>query len=66
MRGVNDINKKRIIKSFVRKQKVHLLCIQKTKIQLMIEGVVKSLGEGRFLDWRAFEAVGSARSVLIY
>ena len=50
VRGANDNNKRRIIKSFVKKQKVDLLCIQETKIQLMTEGVVKSLGVGRFLD----------------
>ena len=50
VRGVNDNNKRRIIKSFVKKQKVDLLCIQEAKIQLMTEGVVKSLGVGRFLD----------------
>ena len=65
VRGANDNNKRRIIKSFVKKQKVDLLCIQETKIQLMSEGVVKSLGAGRFLDWRALEASGSAGGVLI-
>ena len=48
VRGANDVNKRRIIKSVVRKQKVDLVCIQETKIQLMIDGVVKSLGVGRF------------------
>ena len=65
MRGAHDINKRRIIKPFVSKQKVDLLCIQETKIQLMTEGVVKSLGVGRLLDWRALEVVGSAGGVLI-
>ena len=65
VRGANDSNKRKLIKSFVRKQKVDLLCIQETKIQLMSEGVVKSLGVGRFLDWRALEASGSAGGVLI-
>ena len=50
VRGANDSNKKKLIKSFVRKQKVDLLCIQETKIQLMSKGVVKSLGARRFLD----------------
>ena len=50
VREANDSSKRKIIKSFVRKQKVDLLCIQETKIQLMFEGVVKSLGAGRFLD----------------
>ena len=57
VRGANDINKRRIIKSVVRNQKVDLLCIQETKIKLMTEGVVKSLGVGRFLDWKALEAL---------
>ena len=57
VRGANDINKRRIIKSVVRKQKVDLLCIQETKIKLMTEGVVKSLGVGRFLDWKALQAL---------
>ena len=65
VRGANDINKRRIIKSVVRKQKVDLFCIQETKIQLMTEGVVKSLAVGRFLDWRALEVVGAAGGVLI-
>ena len=55
VRGANDVNKRRIIKSVVRKQKVDLMCIQETKIQLMTDGVVKSLGVGRFLEWRTIE-----------
>ena len=65
MRGANDVNKRRIIKSVVRKQKVDLFCIQETKIQLMTDGMVKSLGVGRFLDWRTIEAAGAAGGVLI-
>ena len=65
VRSANDINKRRIIKSVVRKQKVDLFCIQEIKIQLMTDGVVKSLGVGRFLDWRALEVVGASGGVLI-
>ena len=50
VRGANDSSKRKIIKSVIRKQKVDLLCIQETKIQVMSEGVVRSLGSGRFLD----------------
>ena len=65
VRGANDVNKRRIIKSVVRKQKVDLMCIQETKIQLMTDGVVKSLGVGRFLEWRTIEATGAAGGVLV-
>ena len=60
VRGANDVNKRRIIKSVVRKQKVDLMCIQETKIQLMTDGV------GRFLEWRTIEAAGAAGGVLVF
>ena len=46
VRGVTDSSKSKIIKNFIRNQKVDLLCIQETKIQPMSEGVVRSLGSG--------------------
>ncbi|RVX13534.1 Transposon TX1 uncharacterized 149 kDa protein [Vitis vinifera] len=41
------------------------MCIQETKIQEMSEGIVRSLGSGRFLDWRALNAEGAAGGILI-
>ena len=64
-RGANDRSKRKIIKTFIRNQKVDLLCIQETKIQPMSEGVVRSLGSGRFLDWRALDADGAVGGLLI-
>ena len=65
VRGANDNSKRKLIKAFVRNQKVDLLCIQETKIQLMSEGLVRSIGVGRYLDWRALDASGSAGGILI-
>ena len=59
VRGTNDSSKRKIIKSIIRKQKVDLLYIQKTKIQAMSERVVRSLGSGRFSKWRALDVTGS-------
>ena len=56
VRGVNDSSRRKVIKALIRKQKVDLFCIQETKIQSMNEGMVRSLGSGRFLDWGALEA----------
>ena len=50
MRGANDGSKRKVIKSVVRKQKVNLICIQETKIQVLFDRVVRSLGSGRFLN----------------
>ena len=65
VRGVNESSKRKVIKSVIRKQKVNLFCIQETKIQDMTDRVVRSLGTGRFLDWKALNACGSARGILI-
>ena len=65
VRGANDSSRRKLIKAVVRSQKVDLLCIQETKIKSMSEGVVRSIGVGRFLDWRTLDASGSARGILI-
>ena len=65
VRGANDSSKRKLIKSFVRSQKVDLMCIQETKIQLMSEGVVRSLVSGKFLDWRVLDAARLAGGILI-
>ena len=65
VRGVNKSTKRKVIKSVIRKQKVDLFCIQETKIQDMTDRVVRSLGTGRFLDWKALNACGSVGGILI-
>ena len=63
MRGVNDRSKRKVIKSVIRNQKVDLFCIQETKVQLMSEEVVRSLGSGRCLDWKVLNAMGTTGGV---
>ncbi|RVW76181.1 hypothetical protein CK203_044278 [Vitis vinifera] len=65
VRGANDSSKRKIIKNYIRSQRVDLMCIQETKIQEMSEGIVRSLGTERFLDWRALNAEGAAGGILI-
>ncbi|RVW67586.1 hypothetical protein CK203_063027, partial [Vitis vinifera] len=45
--------------AYSRLMKLKLLSWNETKIQPMSEGVVRSLGSGRFLDWRALDADGA-------
>ena len=51
LRGANDSSKRNLIKALIRNQRVDLFCLQETKIHAMSEGMVRSLGIGRFLDW---------------
>ena len=60
VRGVNDLDKRRVIKNFLRTHKVDLVCLQKTKVQEMNNVMACSLGVGHFLNWRALNVEGSA------
>ena len=50
VRGVNDPDRRKIIRNFIRYQRVDLVCLQETKIQEMSAVVACSLGVGRLSD----------------
>ena len=66
VRGANDKEKRRVIKDVIKSQKVDLVCIQETKIQEMSNGLVKSLGVGRCLEWGFLNSRGTAGGVLVF
>ena len=66
VRGANDRNKRKVIKALIRSQKVDMVCLQETKIQEMSQGVIHSLGVGRFLGWGAVDARGAAGGVVVF
>ena len=58
IRGVNDRDKRKLIKNVIKTQKVDLVCLQETNIQEMTNGIVRSLGVGRCLKWGALNSGG--------
>ena len=66
VRGVNNPNKRKVIRNFIRSQRVDLVCLQETKIQELSLAVVRSLGVGRLAEWRAVEAEGTAGGILVF
>lgn len=66
VRGVNEINKRKIIKALISSQKVDLVCLQETKMQDMSLRVVRSLGVGRLLEWGVLNARGTAGGVVVF
>ncbi|RVW50076.1 hypothetical protein CK203_106843 [Vitis vinifera] len=56
VRGANDSSKRKVIKTFIRNQRVDVICIQETKIQAMSDNIARSIGSGRFLEWKAVNA----------
>ena len=65
VRRANESMERKAIKSIIKKQKVDLFYIQETKIQVMFDRVVSSLGSRRFLEWKALDVFGSAGGILI-
>ena len=49
IKGVNDRDKRKLIKNVIKTQKVDLVCLQETKIREMTSGIVRSLRVGRCL-----------------
>ena len=50
VRGANDSDKRKLIKSIIKSNKVDVVFLQETKIKEMRTGLVRSLGVGRHLD----------------
>ena len=58
--------KRRIIKSVIKSQRVDVVCLQETKIKEMSTGLVRSLGVGRNIEWRAVNSRGAAGGILVF
>ena len=65
VRGANDSSKRKVIKTFIRNQRVDVICIQETKIQAMSDNIARSIGSGRFLEWKAVDAEGASGGIMI-
>ena len=66
VRGLNDREKRKLLKLVIRSQKAYLVCLIETKMQEMSLKVVKSLGVGRFLDWGVVDARRASKGILIF
>ena len=60
------MEKRNLIKAFIKLPKVDLICLQETKLKKMSSRLVKSLGAGRVVDWIASNAMGASRGILIF
>ena len=44
VRAINNLDKRKLIKAFIKSQRVDVVCIQETKIQNIDSSIVRSLG----------------------
>ena len=63
--GANDKGKRKVVKAFLRSQRVDVVCLQEIKIQEMSQSLARSLGVGRYLGWGAINARGASGGVIV-
>ena len=66
VKGINDKDKRKVVKAFLRLQRADLVCLQETKCKLMSNLVVRSLGFGRFMNWESVHSKGQAGGILVF
>ena len=70
VRGLNDRDKRLRVRNLVRKWGLDVICLQKTKMELITRAVIRSLWDGQHVDsfifrflwcfWRGVAEVGHA------
>ena len=58
VRGANDVVKRKVIKAFLKSQKVDVVCLQETKLKDLSKGTLMSLAVGRYMEWAATYSEG--------
>ena len=66
VRGANFGAKRKVIKAFVKMQRVDVVCLQETKLKEVSNRMIRDLGVGRFLEWVAINAEGASGGFLIF
>lgn len=63
--GLNDFNKRDIIKSLVRKWKVDILCLQETKLQEWNATLIHHIWGNRWAAWVELKESGTRGGIII-
>ena len=65
VRGLNDPKKRGILRNWLRKWKVDVVCLQETKLDRVDWRIIRSIWGNSFVDWVALDAISTAGGVLL-
>ena len=65
VRGANDVVKRKVIKAFLKSQKVDVVCLKETKLKDLSRGTLRSLAVGRYMEWATTYSEGASEGILI-
>lgn len=63
--GINDLDKRKVITTFFRRWKPHVVCLQETKMGIIDIRVINCIGGGNWFDWDFLGAEGLAGGILV-
>lgn len=66
VRGINERDKCRVIKSLTLMHLKNLVCLKETKVNQMSVSLVRSLCGGRCLEWGAMDSRDQVGGVLVF
>jgi exonuclease III len=65
VRGLNDPKKRVVLKNWLRKWKVDVVCLQETKLDKVDGRMISSIWGNRFAGWEVLDAAHTAGGVLL-
>ncbi|XP_057475897.1 uncharacterized protein LOC130763883 [Actinidia eriantha] len=65
MRGLNDPDKRKVIKGLLKRWNCNVVCLQETKLKEVDRTIIASLWGGRWVKWEVLRAEGSAGEILM-
>lgn len=65
VRGLNERDKRLQIRNFFRIWQVDIICLQETKMELIINGFIRSLWGCHYVDWVYLSSMGASGGILV-
>lgn len=65
VRGLNEAEKRRLVKSLIKKWNTDIVCLSETKLKQCNCSLMRQAGGGRWTDWLELKARGNSGGILL-
>jgi hypothetical protein len=65
VRGLNDLNKRLLVRHLLRSWKADIICLQETKPDLITKGLVRNIWGIHHVDWLYLSSMGASGGILL-
>ena len=64
-RGLNEKEKRRKVRNFLRSWRADIVCLQVTKLEWVTRGLVRSIWSCPYIDWLYLGSEGASGGILL-